>query len=100
MRKKPLIGKGGEVRELTRADIRAMQPAGSVLPPELLAVLPKRRPGQRGPQKAPVKVPTTIRFDADLLAAFKATGRGWQTRLNNALREWLRRTPRPHDGPG
>lgn len=36
------------------------------------------------------KVSTTIRFDADVLAAFKATGAGWQTRMNDALREWLR----------
>jgi uncharacterized protein (DUF4415 family) len=35
------------------------------------------------------KVSTTIRFDADILDAFKAAGAGWQTRLNQALREWL-----------
>ncbi len=32
------------------------------------------------------KVSTTIRFDAELLAAIKATGPGWQTRVNDALR--------------
>ena len=36
------------------------------------------------------KVSTTIRFDAEILAAFKATGEGWQTRMNDALKEWLR----------
>jgi uncharacterized protein (DUF4415 family) len=36
------------------------------------------------------KVSTTIRFDAEVLAAFKATGDGWQTRMNDALKEWLR----------
>lgn len=35
------------------------------------------------------KVSTTVRFDADILTAFKKKGRGWQTRMNNALREWL-----------
>ncbi|RYY80517.1 MAG: hypothetical protein EOO69_02315 [Moraxellaceae bacterium] len=35
------------------------------------------------------KVSTTVRFDADVLAAFKATGKGWQTRMNSALKEWL-----------
>jgi uncharacterized protein (DUF4415 family) len=35
------------------------------------------------------KVSTTIRFDADVLAAFKATGDGWQTRMNDVLKEWL-----------
>ncbi|MDD5033247.1 MAG: BrnA antitoxin family protein [Methylococcaceae bacterium] len=49
-----------------------------------------RRPGQRGKQKTPIKVPTTIRFDADVLAALKSTGKGWQTRVNDAMREWLK----------
>ncbi|WLI90358.1 BrnA antitoxin family protein [Massilia sp. R2A-15] len=36
------------------------------------------------------KISTTIRFDADILAAFKAQGDGWQTRMNDALRDWLK----------
>ncbi len=36
------------------------------------------------------KVSTTIRFDADVLAALKSTGKGWQTRVNDAMREWLK----------
>ena len=32
---------------------------------------------------------TTIRFDEDVLEAFNATGPGWQTRMNAALKEWL-----------
>ena len=40
----------------------------------------------RGPQKAPTKVSTTIRLDADILAWFKAQGSGYQTRINKALR--------------
>ena len=33
------------------------------------------------------KEPFTMRLDADVLAAIKATGKGWQTRLNDVLRE-------------
>jgi uncharacterized protein (DUF4415 family) len=55
--------------------------------PELREKLAARR---RGAQKAPTKVPTTIRFDADVLAELKASGRGWQTRVNDAVREWLK----------
>ena len=40
----------------------------------------------RGPQKAPVKVLTSIRLDADLLAFFKAKGGGYQSRINQTLR--------------
>lgn len=43
----------------------------------------------RGPQKKPTKVPTTVRLDADVLDALRATGKGWQTRMNDALREWV-----------
>lgn len=46
---------------------------------------------KRGRPKAAVKkVSTTIRLDADVLEAFKSTGHGWQTRINNVLREWLK----------
>jgi uncharacterized protein (DUF4415 family) len=40
----------------------------------------------RGTQKAPTKVLTTIRLDADVIAFFRAQGRGYQTRINEALR--------------
>lgn len=41
----------------------------------------------RGPQKAPTKVLTTVRLDADILAFFKAQGSGYQTRINDELRK-------------
>lgn len=42
---------------------------------------------QRGrPKSGVTKVSTTIRLDPDVLASFKATGPGWQTRINDALR--------------
>lgn len=41
------------------------------------------------PKSANPKVQQTIRIDADVLAKFKATGKGWQTRINQALREAL-----------
>lgn len=34
----------------------------------------------------PVKVPVTIKMDADVLAWFKAGGKGYQTRINAVLR--------------
>ena len=40
----------------------------------------------RGPQKAPTKVLATIRLDADVVAFFRAQGRGYQSRINQALR--------------
>ncbi|BCU07502.1 BrnA antitoxin family protein [Allochromatium tepidum] len=58
--------------------------------PAVKAALEQRR-RTRGPQKTPKKVPTTIRFDADVLQGLRATGKGWQTRVNEAMREWLER---------
>ena len=31
-----------------------------------------------------------ICFERDVLSAFRAAGPGWQTRMNEALRDWLR----------
>ena len=42
------------------------------------------------PVSAVVKERITIRLDPDVVAAFKATGRGWQTRVNDAMREWVK----------
>ena len=51
---------------------------------------PVRRGRPFGRLKAAPKVSTTIRFDPDVLAALKASGRGWQTCVNEALREWVK----------
>ena len=39
------------------------------------------------PPVANPKVSTTIRLSRDVIEHFKAGGRGWQTRINTALRE-------------
>ena len=46
-----------------------------------------------------VKRPVTIRYDADVIAAFRSTGKGWQTRMNDALREWIQSHPDAMDNP-
>jgi uncharacterized protein (DUF4415 family) len=38
----------------------------------------------------PAKEQIAIQYDADVLAYFRATGKGWQTRMNEALKEWLK----------
>ncbi|MBK5915056.1 BrnA antitoxin family protein [Rhodocyclus purpureus] len=50
-----------------------------------------RKALSRGRPKAETtKQALTVRYDADVVAAFKATGKGWQTRMNAALRDWLK----------
>jgi uncharacterized protein (DUF4415 family) len=73
--------------EWTDKDFARARPAKDVLSPALYDALVKRTRGQRGPQKTPVKKPVTITVDQDVLKSYKATGKGWQSRMNDALRE-------------
>ena len=47
----------------------------------------------RPPSATPIKQMTTIRLDAEVLHAFKAQGPGWQTRINDALKQFLEEHP-------
>jgi uncharacterized protein (DUF4415 family) len=51
------------------------------------------RPGIRGPQKAPTKKPIAIRLSLDVVEDFKSTGAGWQARIDEALRTFLKEHP-------
>lgn len=82
----PLIDEEGEVRELNAEDFRLFKPAHEVLPPALQKTLGMRL---RGPQKAPKKVPTTIRLSPEVMDYFRATGNGWQRRMDSVLREYV-----------
>ena len=46
-----------------------------------------------GSVQATTKTPVKLRLDPDVLEALRATGRGWQTRVNDALREWIKTHP-------
>lgn len=92
MKRKPnpeLIDK--ENPEWTEEDFQHAQPASKVLPelfgPQDASEMLKPR-GR--PKAVATKTRVNMRLDADILEAFKATGQGWQTRVNMALREWLK----------
>jgi len=74
--------------ELTEEFFAQARPASEVMSPALYAKLVAHRKQGRPKAETP-KVFTSIRLDADVLATFKATGKGWQTRINAALREWV-----------
>jgi uncharacterized protein (DUF4415 family) len=46
----------------------------------------------RPPLPAP-KQAVTVRLEPELLARLRASGPGWQSRLNEAVREWLAKQP-------
>jgi uncharacterized protein (DUF4415 family) len=43
----------------------------------------------RGPNKLPTKEQVAVRYSAEVLAFFRATGAGWQTRMDDVLREYV-----------
>jgi uncharacterized protein (DUF4415 family) len=82
----PLTNADGEVRELTEEDFKNAVPF-SALPESLQATLLGLKEQRKEP--LPSKISTTIGFDREIVEAFRATGKGWQERMNQALREWL-----------
>ncbi len=83
--RKPLINADGEVRELTAEDMAKFKSAAKVLPLSL-----RKKLGVRGPQRAPTKERITIRLSREVVEQFRESGEGWQTRVDAALREWLK----------
>ena len=57
--------------------------------PEMIAGY-KARGRPVGSIKEDTKQAVTVRYSPDVLEAFKATGKGWQARMNEALKDWLR----------
>ena len=81
----PLTNPQGEVRELKTEDLEGFRRASS-LPQSL-----QQKLGVRGPQKTPTKERVTIRLSRSVVDTFRSTGEGWQTRVNAALQDWLKK---------
>ena len=76
------ITRDKDAPEQTGEDFHRMRPAADVVPGIVTAY---RR--TRGPQKAPTKKLVSLRIDGDVIDHFRATGEGWQGRINDALRK-------------
>jgi uncharacterized protein (DUF4415 family) len=68
-----------DIPELTEADIKNMRPLKEVLP-ELYAAIQHEKA-----KVAPKRV--SLQLDSDVISKFKATGAGWQSRINTILKE-------------
>jgi len=68
--------------ELTLEDIKSMRPTTETHPEIVEAY---RR--SRGKQKAPTKIATSIRLSENVLEAYKQSGPGWQSRIDQDLQE-------------
>jgi uncharacterized protein (DUF4415 family) len=49
--------------------------------------VPKR---VRGSQKEPLKIPVSIRLNPDIIEYFKSQGKGWHTKINNILYDYMK----------
>ena len=92
MKRKPnpeLIDK--ENQEWTNEDFQHARPAAEVLSDLMGPQIASEMLKPRGRPKATMaKIHVNIRLDADVLESFKATGPGWQTRINKILRDWVK----------
>lgn len=83
-----MVDEQGEVRELTAEDFKDFRPSSDF--PELVDAFQRAR-GQRGPQKNPTKSRVGLRLDQEVVEHFRATGPGWQSRINAVLLEHVKR---------
>lgn len=84
--KRAVSGPDRENPEWTREDF-ADAMTFDQLPARLRQKLSSRK---RGPQKSPKKVPVSIRLSPDVVASFRASGAGWQSRVDDILREHIK----------
>ena len=77
--------------EWTRADFAKAKAPEDVLPVDVLAKFGKHR----GPQKAPKKVPVSIRLSPIVVSHFRRQGPGWQARIDAVLTKIVKKETRP-----
>jgi len=67
---------------LTDQQLATMKPISEF--PELEVLAKRGRPHKMNPKQS-----TTIRLDAEVLGFFKQHGKGWQTEINDILRDYV-----------
>jgi len=82
--------------EWTKEDFARARPAAEVLSKFIgeKATQELMRRSRGRPPKADKKVNQTLRMDADVLEAYRQEGKGWQTRINEVLRQHMPQRPR------
>ena len=88
MNRPPLTDESGEVRELTLDDFKTMRPIADVDPGMTRATDAMRNKGGR-PRVENPRAHIAFRWDRDLVATIKATGKGYNARVERVLREAL-----------
>jgi len=86
--------KSGHVLELPSSEEDAQITAAALTDPDNQPLtdeeLKQFRRIRGRPQGSGKKEQVTLRLDTDILEQFRATGNGWQTRINDAFRDWVK----------
>lgn len=72
---------------LTDEDLAAMRPAQDVLPKAFFDAMDELKRSRGRPPAEHPKKQVTLRLDEDVVAKFRESGKGWQGRMNAALRK-------------
>ena len=75
------------------AAAKADPDAQPLTPKQMKAMVPMRTLRGR-PKSAGTKQLVSMRYNREVLAYFKSTGEGWQSRINQVLREYVKRHSR------
>jgi uncharacterized protein (DUF4415 family) len=73
--------------DMTEEELAQLRPAKDVLPAEFFEAMDKAAARRGRPSLESPKKQVTLRLDADLIARYKASGKGWQSRINDDLRK-------------
>ena len=71
--------------EATDEELARARPFAEAFPDLHASIIETMR--KRGPART--KQPVSIRLDIDLVEKLRATGPGWQSRVNDVLRRWI-----------
>jgi len=74
-----------DIPELADDEFKRMRPASEDVP----GIVDDFKRSRGRPRKENPKVSTTLRLDPEVLDYFREEGKGWQTRINEALREYV-----------
>lgn len=73
--------------EIGEEELSRMRPATEVLPPAFFEAMEEQRRSRGRPALEHPKKQITLRLDEDVIARFREGGKGWQGRINEALRK-------------
>ena len=83
-----------EEDRIIRAAAKSDPDAQSLTPTQLVAMVPAAKALRGRPKSDSKKLLVSVRYSPEVVSYFKATGEGWQSRMDGVLREYVARHSR------